>query len=162
MQPSKSWAPPIIIAGIAAVFVAVMGATITQIGPWYRSLIKPDWTPPDAAFGIIWTTIFTLTAIAAVVAWLRIPHQRGAEVMVGLFALNGALNIGWSLLFFRLQRPDLAMIEVIFLWLSIAALIVVCGRHSRLAGVLLVPYLIWVSVAAALNFAVIQLNPPFG
>lgn len=162
MAVRQSWVPPIVVAGVAATFVAVMGATITEIGPWYRSLAKPDWTPPDAAFGMIWTLVFTLSAIAAVAAWLKVPDQPGAEWMVGLFALNGFLNITWSLLFFRLQRPDWALIEVVFLWLSIAALIIVCGRHSRLAGLLLVPYLVWVSIAAALNWSVVQLNPPFG
>lgn len=81
---------------------------------------------------------------------------------MGLFALNGFLNISWSLIFFRLQRPDWAFYEVILLWLSILALIVYCGRFSKTAAALLVPYLAWVSFAGALNWAVVQLNAPFG
>ena len=82
--------------------------------------------------------------------------------MIGLFALNGFLNILWSLLFFRMQRPDWAFAEVMLLWLSVLLLVVICWRHSRLAGLLLLPYLAWVSVAAALNWSVVELNGPFG
>ena len=81
--------------------------------------------------------------------------------MVGLFALNGLLNVLWSLLFFRLQRPDFAIIEVAFLWLSVALLIVVLWLYARRASLLLVPYLLWVSFAAFLNLTVVRLNEPF-
>jgi tryptophan-rich sensory protein len=76
--------------------------------------------------------------------------------------LNGFLNLLWSLLFFRLHRPDWALEEVATLWLSIALLILVLVRTARLAGLLLAPYLVWVSIAALLNFEVVRLNPPFG
>lgn len=82
--------------------------------------------------------------------------------MIGLFALNGFLNLLWSLLFFRLHRPDLAAYEVWLHWASIAALIFVLWRYSRPAAWLLAPYLLWVSFAGALNDAVVSLNPPFG
>ena len=81
--------------------------------------------------------------------------------MIGLFALNGFLNILWSLLFFRLQRPDWALIELTLLWCSIALLIGYCARISRLAAALLLPYIAWVSVAGLLNWQVVQLNGPF-
>jgi tryptophan-rich sensory protein len=82
--------------------------------------------------------------------------------LIGLFALNAGLNSLWSLLFFKLQRPDWALIEVGFLWLSIAALIVATRRYSRTAGFLLLPYLLWVTFASAINYATVQLNGPFG
>ena len=81
--------------------------------------------------------------------------------VLGLFALNINLNVLWSGLFFRVQRPDLALVEVVFLWLSIVALIVVLWRMSRMASALLLPYLAWVTFAAALNLAVVRLNAPF-
>ena len=82
--------------------------------------------------------------------------------MIGLFALNGFLNLLWSLLFFRLHRPDWSLIEVAALWLSIVGLIIFTARHSRFAGILLTPYLIWVSLASVLNFEIVRLNGPFG
>ena len=93
--------------------------------------------------------------------WRYAESERIAGWTIGLFALNGFLNILWSLLFFRMQRPDLAFIEVALLWASIVLLIVFCWRRSRVAAVLLLPYLVWVSIAAALNYAVVMMNPPF-
>ncbi|MBI1186166.1 MAG: tryptophan-rich sensory protein [Alphaproteobacteria bacterium] len=155
------WRPVAIAAGAAA-FVAVLGATITDLGPWYQALRTPAWKPPDAAFGMIWTTVFALTAASGVIAWRAAPKGAAREWLIGLFALNGFLNVAWSLLFFRLQRPDWALIEVGFLWASIVALIIATSAHARLAGVLLTPYLVWVSLAAALNFDIVRMNPPFG
>ena len=143
-------------------FVAVLGGTITDLGPWYEALKKPDWQPPGPVFGIVWTTIYSLTAAAAVVAWRRAPKGPEREWLVGIFALNGFLNILWSLLFFRLHRPDWSLIEVCLLWLSIVSLIIYTARYSRLSGVLLTPYLIWVSLASVLNFDVVRLNGPVG
>lgn len=153
---------PIAVAAAAAVFVGILGGTITDLGPWYQSLQKPDWQPPGPAFGIIWTTIYALTAAAAVITWRRAPKGAEREWLLGLFALNGFLNLLWSLLFFRLHRPDWSLLEVAALWLSIVALIIYTARHSRLAGILLTPYLIWVSLASVLNFEIVRLNGPFG
>jgi tryptophan-rich sensory protein len=152
----------IAVAAAAAVFVGALGSTVTDLGPWYEALEKPDWQPPGPAFGAIWTAIYALTAAAAVVTWRRAPKGAEREWLIGLFALNGFLNVLWSLLFFRVHRPDWSLIEVAFLWLSIVALIVFTSRHARLAGVLLTPYLIWVSIATVLNFEVVRLNGPFG
>ncbi len=159
---SRSWIMPIAIAGLAAVVVAMIGGTITHLGPWYEGLAKPDWAPPRPVFPIAWTTILALAAIAAVSAWRAAATDKVSDTIVGLFALTGFLNLLWSLLFFRIQRPDWAFIEVIGLWLSILALVVYCGRHSKLAGALLLPYLVWVTIAAALNWQIVQLNGPFG
>ncbi|WP_368734285.1 TspO/MBR family protein [Erythrobacter sp. YJ-T3-07] len=149
------------MAGIAALGVAMLGGTITDLGPWYQSLAKPDWTPPGYAFPIAWTAIFALAALAAVSAWLSAPNANARTTTIGLFALNGFLNIMWSLLFFRLQRPDWAFAELVALWLSVLVLILYCGRFSRLSALALVPYLIWASIAGALNWNIVQLNGPF-
>lgn len=153
---------PVTVATVAALCVAALGATVTDLGPWYQALAKPGWNPPDAIFPMGWTLIYALITMAAVTAWRAAPTAAVAEWMIGLFALNGFLNITWSLIFFRMQRPDWAFIEVVALWLSILALILYCGRFSRLSAALLVPYLAWVSFAAALNWAVVELNAPFG
>jgi tryptophan-rich sensory protein len=156
-----TWVLPFVVATLVALCVAALGATITDLGPWYQALEKPDWTPPDPMFPMAWTLMYALIVVSAVTAWRAAPDSAVSERIVSLFALNGFLNITWSLLFFRLQRPDWAFYELIALWLSIVALIIYCGRYSRGASLLLVPYLGWVSMAGALNWAVVQLNPPF-
>lgn len=153
---------PVTIATVAALVVAALGATMTDLGPWYQGLAKPDWTPPGGLFPIVWTVVFALVTVSGITAWRAAPTTAAAQWVISLFALNAFLNISWSILFFRLQRPDWAMIELAALWLSIAVLIVFCGRFSKLAAALLVPYLIWVTVAGALNWQVVQLNGPFG
>jgi len=158
---SRAWLFPIVIAGIIAAIVAVMGATITDLGPWYHGLAQPRWAPADAVYGMAWTAIYAFTALAGVSAWLAMPHSNEREWLLGLFALNGFLNIVWSLLFFRFHRPDWAVIEVLGLWLSIAALMVTIWRRSMTGAVLLLPYLLWVTFAGYLNMIVVRLNGPF-
>ncbi|WP_293899369.1 TspO/MBR family protein [Phenylobacterium sp.] len=150
------------VAAAAALAVAAVGGTVTELGPWYRALSKPAWQPPDWAFGVIWTAIFAFAAAAGATGWRATASTVTREWMLGLFALNGFLNVLWSLLFFRLHRPDWALIEVVGLWLSIGVLMVFLARVSRTASALLAPYIVWVSIAAALNYEVIRLNPPFG
>ncbi|WP_181443618.1 TspO/MBR family protein [Porphyrobacter sp. YT40] len=153
---------PVIVATVAALCVAALGATVTDLGPWYQGLAKPAWNPPDVVFPMGWTLIYALITVAGITAWRAARTAAQAEWVIGLFALNGFLNISWSILFFRFQRPDWAFYEVIALWLSIVAMIVFCGRFSKSAAALLVPYLVWVGFAAALNWSVVQLNAPFG
>lgn len=153
---------PVLLAGVAAMAVASVGASFTDLGPWYQALKSPPWKPPDWLFGPAWTLIFGLIALSAAIAWREAPCRGRREWLIGLFALNGTLNVVWSLLYFRMQRPDWAMVDVVLLWLSIVVLIVATARSSKLASWLLVPYLAWVTFAGALNWAIIQLNGPFG
>ncbi len=148
-------------AGLAVV-VAALGGSMTVLDDWYYGLIQPPWAPPDYLFGVAWTIIYALTALAGAKIWQSAPTSRDAEIALGLFAFNGFLNILWSFLFFRLQRPDWALIELVPFWLSILALILFCGRWSRSAAWLLLPYLLWVGFAGLLNLAVVRLNAPFG
>lgn len=140
---------------------AGIGGALTELGPWYFALRHPDWKPPDAAFGVIWSAIFTLCAISGALAWQAASTRALRQRVALLFGANALLNVLWSALYFKLQRPDWSLIEVVFLWLSIVALIVVLWRISRWASALLLPYLVWVSIATALNFATVQLNGPF-
>ncbi len=158
---NKSLIMPVVIAAAVSSMVALMGETITDIGPWYRGLIQPPWAPPDFVYAIGWTVIFALIAIAGVNAWMATHDYREREWLLGWFALNGFLNLLWSFLFFRFHRPDWAVIEVVALWLSIAALIFVTSRRSKSAALLLLPYLLWVSFAGFLNLAVVRLNGSF-
>ncbi len=140
---------------------AGIGGALTDLGPWYFSLRHPEWKPPDAAFGVIWSTIFTLCAVSAGLAW-QAADSRALRLRVAvLFGINAVCNLVWSALYFTLQRPDWALIEVVFLWLSIVALLLGLWRLSRWASLLLVPYWVWVSIAAVLNFETVVLNGPF-
>ncbi|MGQ0699882.1 MAG: TspO/MBR family protein [Panacagrimonas sp.] len=152
---------PIAAALSAATLVSVFGAAATDLSPWYYALDKPTWQPPDWLFGPAWTTIFALSAIAGVLAWKNAPDRARRSRMVQLFAVNLALNMVWSLLFFRMRRPDFALVEVAALWLSIAVLIFATWSYSRPSSLLLLPYLAWVSFASFLNFAIVRLNSPF-
>jgi tryptophan-rich sensory protein len=151
----------VLVAAVSATAVAAVGGTITDLGPWYRGLVKPAWQPPDFVFAPVWTTIFACAAASSVIAWRQAKSSATREWIIGLFAMNGFLNVLWSLLFFRLRRPDWALTEVCAFWLSIIILIVFLSRLSRTASALLAPYIVWVSIAAALNFEVVRLNPHF-
>lgn len=152
----------LIVAGaIAAVLVGGIGGLLTDLGDWYVALDKPAWQPPDYLFAPVWTTIFALFGGAAAVAWLNSESVAQKQSVLIVILLNLTLNLLWSLLFFRLQRPDWAMIEVAFLWASIVLVIYVFAQRSRLGAWLQAPYLAWVSFAAVLNAEIVRLNGPF-
>jgi tryptophan-rich sensory protein len=145
----------------AALALGILGALATDLSPWYYQLNQPPWKPPDWLFGPAWTLIYALAALSGVLAWARARDLASRDWLLVFFALNAFLNLLWSLLFFRLRRPDWAFAEVGLLWLSVLLLVVITGRRSKLAGALLLPYLGWVAFAATLNFAVVRLNGPF-
>ncbi len=157
---SARW-KPIATAAAAALVVAGLGGAATEIGPWYYSLHKPSFQPPDWAFAPAWTIIYALAATAGVIGW-RAARSRGARSrLLAAFALNALLNVLWSELFFRFHRPDIAMFESGLLWLSVLLLIVLLAPSAPNAAWVLAPYLAWVTFATALNVAVVQINAPF-
>ncbi len=158
---SRSLRNPIIVAVTVAVATAVVGGLLTNLGPWYFALKQPGWKPPDWLFGPAWTAIFTCAAAAGVLAWKNADTGKSRATIIALFAINVCCNSLWSLLFFKLQRPDWALMEVGFLWLSIAALMYFLYPLSKAASLLLLPYLLWVSFASILNWAIVQMNAPF-
>lgn len=153
---------PVAVAIAAALALAGLGGLMTDIGPWYHSLQKPSWQPPDWLFGPAWTLIFGLMATANAYAWVRArsPAQRGRILAINV--VNSGLNVLWSILFFRLQRPDWAMAELVPFWLSILAMMFLLGRSARISGWLILPYLAWVTFAGYLNWVIVELNAPFG
>ena len=152
----------IIVAIGITVLVLGAGALMTDVGPWYRDLKKPSWNPPNWIFGPAWTIILGLAATAGVLAWTNAP-EAAAHVRIGiLFGVNILLHLAWSPLFFNLKRPDWALLEVPFLWLSILALMIGLAPYTPLAIWLLLPYLLWVSFATFLNWTIVRINPPFG
>jgi len=159
--PSRPGWQPVALAALAAILISVLGFLATDLEGWYQTLVTPAWQPPDWLFGPIWMFIFSLSALAGVLAWHQARDANARSWILALFALNGFLNVLWSLLFFRLQRPDLALAEVFLLWLSIVALIIGLRSFSKTTTWLLLPYLAWVTFAAALNAAIVRLNPAF-
>ncbi|MGY0195776.1 TspO/MBR family protein [Leptothrix sp. BB-4] len=156
----RAWLPTdrraCVLAGLGAVTLAALGGLATDLGPWYAALRQPAWKPPDIWFGPAWTLIFTLAAWSAVLGWqAAAPGAPRRRWLIGL-GLNAALNLGWSLLFFTLKRPDWALAEVALLALSVAAL--VRQAPTWRAGVLLAPYLAWVLYASSINAGVVWLN----
>jgi translocator protein len=131
--------------------------TFPEIEGWYKGLKKPSWTPPNAVFGPVWNLLFLLTAIAGWMVW----RKRGlafARLAMAAFVAQLVLNLLWSVLFFGLHRPDLALIDAFLLWLSVAAMIVTFWRVRPLAGCLMLPYFVWAAYAIALNFAIWRMN----
>lgn len=129
-------------------------------GDWYANLRKPKWTPPNWAFPVVWSILFCMMAVSGWLVW----ESAGAAAWPALvlFGVHLLVNAAWSFLFFGLNRLDWAMIEVACLWLTIAALIAAFAPINMTAALLLTPYLAWVSVAAALNLRLLQLNGPRG
>ncbi len=153
---------PIIIAASVALFLGAIGGLMTPIDDWYANLRKPSWQPPNWAFGPAWTIILGLAAWSAVVAWNASTSDSQRAIVVILFVSNAICHFKWSPLFFRLRRPDWALVEVIFLWGSLVALVVGLWPISSFASMLIWPYLAWVSFAAFLNWTIVKLNAPFG
>jgi benzodiazapine receptor len=152
---------PIAIAALTVFFMLGIGAWLTTIGPWYRDLRKPTWNPPNWVFGPAWTVILGLAAWSGVLAWTNASSSIEQIRVLVLFGINILLHMLWSPLFFKLRRPDWALIEVPFLWLSIVALIFGLAPLSSGSVWLLMPYLLWVSFAAFLNLTIVRMNGSF-
>lgn len=148
-----------LIAWLAITFAAGFVGSRFETGPWYEGLIKPDWTPPPGVFPPVWMTLYVLMAVAAWLVW-RQGGFKAARVALTFYLIQLVANALWSWLFFGRERIDQAMLDVVILWLLIAITTLLFFRHRRLAGVLMVPYLAWVTFAAALNWTLLQLNGP--
>ncbi len=151
----------IVVAALAAIALAAAGGLLTTIGPWYRALRKPSWQPPDWAFGPAWTLILGMAAGSGVLAWENAADGAAQNRVLLLFGANALFHLLWSPLFFTWRRPDWALLEVAFLWLSLVALIVGLWPINQTASLLIVPYLLWVTFAARLNLEIVRLNAPF-
>lgn len=140
--------------------VGAVGSLVTapKIPTWYAALAKPAWTPPDALFPIVWTTLYVLMAVALWRLWQLHGSSPRRRAAIGLWFLQLALNALWSPVFFGLEAVGAALLVILALWLAIAATIVACVRIDRMAAWLLAPYLLWVSYATALNAAILALN----
>ncbi len=161
MKFSLQTLTPWLITTAAVATTATVGALATKTGPWYYGLSQPRWKPPDWLFGPVWTVIYILTIAAVVLTWNAAPAGPVRRMLLFVFGFNAIVNALWSIVFFTMQRPDWALIEIIVLWLSVVAMIVVSAPYTIIAPALLAVYLCWVSFATMLNLAVVRLNGPF-
>jgi len=132
--------------------------TASSIPTWYATLKKPSFNPPNWLFAPAWITLFFLMGISLYLVWGRGLENEKVKTALVIFAVQLALNVAWSLLFFGLKSPLWALIEIVILWLVILVNIVSFYGISKPAGLLLLPYILWVSFAAVLNFFVFRLN----
>jgi translocator protein len=134
---------------------SLMGSLFTgSVSSWYVTLIKPSFNPPSWLFGPVWTLLYLLMGISLYLIWID-KYRKTAFIMYG-FQLF--LNILWSVLFFGLHQPGLAFIEIIILWIAVLITIIHFYKINKVAAYLLIPYILWVSFAVVLNFAIYMLN----
>ncbi|RYC31603.1 tryptophan-rich sensory protein [Lichenibacterium minor] len=145
------------LAGFLAVsFAAAASGAIFKPDDWYGTLRKPGWTPKPWVFPVVWTPLYIMIAVAGWLAW----RQAGLVALpFAFYAAQMVLNAAWSAAFFGLRRPDLAFADLVLLWLSIFGTILAFAPLSATAAWLLAPYLLWVTIAGALNLSVWRLNP---
>lgn len=142
-----------VAGGLGAIF------TTPAIPTWYASLNKPAFNPPNWVFFPVWTTLYALMGIAAFLVWRRGLHERRVRVALVIFAIQLILNLAWTIIFFGLYSLFGAVVAIVLLWLAIVVNIVAFWRISKVAGALLIPYILWVSFAGLLNVSVWMLNP---
>lgn len=155
---AEIWIAVAVFAGLN--FLAASSGGIFKPGAWYAGLNKPSWTPPNLAFPIVWSLLFALNAWAGWMIWEAVGMSR--PDVLALYVGSLALNSVWSWLFFGRKRMDQALIDVVLLWLSLAAVIAVFWSIRPAAALPVIPYLVWVTIAALLNLRMIQLNPEIG
>jgi translocator protein len=141
------------LAGIIGSFF-----TVSSVSTWYLTLNKPFFNPPGWLFGPVWVILYFLMGISLYIIWDKGIKSSKSKIALSVFGLQLILNSLWSILFFGLKSPLLAFIEIIFLWITIILTIICFNRISKSASYLLIPYILWVSFAAILNFSIYYLN----
>jgi benzodiazapine receptor len=147
----------------AILFCLIIGSigslvTITGSGSWYSALQKPFFAPPNWVFAPVWITLFVLMGIALYLIWESGTERREVKIALGIFGVQFALNVIWSFLFFGLESPILGLVDILLLWVMIVMTIRAFYRVKKSAAYLLIPYIVWVTIASALNGAIYLLN----
>lgn len=157
-MPKKFQLVPILIITLCVVAISLLGQQATNSqGAWFRSLAKPSWNPPNWLFAPVWTTIYLLLILSASIIWHRAKDYERRKLMT-LYAVNGLFNLAWSFAFFQAESTVLGMIDIVLVWITVLLLIINTWPISRSASVMLMPYLLWVTFASALNFAIMRLS----
>lgn len=148
------------IAIIISELAGIIGSffTTTSITTWYATLLRPDFYPPNWIFAPVWTILFAFMGIALFLIWEKGLTKKDVRIAFTVFFAQLALNILWSILFFGLHNPGAALIEIFSLWLAILTTIISFYKISKTASYLLIPYILWVSFAAYLNYSIWILN----
>lgn len=149
----------LIVFLVATFLAAAIGSlsTMENVKTWYPTLAKPAWTPPSTWFAPVWTALYVAMAVAAWRVWRRTEGETRTRI-AWLYAAQLVLNALWSVLFFGLRQPGLALVEIALLWLVLVITLVRYWKIDRVAGALWTPYVLWVSFASALNAALWHLN----
>ncbi|HUZ93264.1 MAG TPA: TspO/MBR family protein [Candidatus Paceibacterota bacterium] len=158
MKPNDFW--KLLIAIAIAELAGIVGSlfTLSAITGWYAVLVKPAFNPPSFVFGPVWSMLYFLMGIAAFLVWRKGWERKEVKIALAAFATQLVLNAFWSIIFFGLHNPLAAFIDIVLLWLAVIWTIVVFYKLSRAAAYLLLPYILWISFAAYLNFAIWRLN----
>lgn len=161
-RPDRSRAL-IMLAGFVIVTFAVstVAGLSSQTGqdPWYQALTLPSFQPPSWAFGVVWPILYVMMAVSAWRVWYVAGNFQAARTELAVWAVQLVANLLWTFLFFSLNSIVGALVDIVLLWLLLVLTMVLFRRRDRLAAALLIPYLLWVSFAAALTYAILQLNP---
>ncbi len=141
--------------------VAAMSGGYFTPGEWYEALEKPSWQPPKWAFPVVWSVLYLLNAIAGWMVWTKTGFAGGGFLALVVYVSSLVLNAAWSGIFFGMRRMQLALWEAGALWLSVALQIFLFWQIESFAGLILLPYLVWVTIAFWLNRTMLKLNPSF-
>ncbi|HEX5871444.1 MAG TPA: TspO/MBR family protein [Longimicrobium sp.] len=157
-RTAREW--PALLAWGALVFVTAAAGTVASLeaASFYSALKRPEWAPPSSWFGPVWTVLYIAMAVAAWLVW-RERLRTNTSAALALFVIQLALNALWSWLFFAWRQGAMAFADIVLLCVLVAATIAAFWRVRPVAGALLLPYLLWVSFATALSFAVWRANP---
>lgn len=161
LDKNKGYEIPKLITALGVTLITGFIGTFFTAEPlttWYTNLNKPYWTPPDWAFGPIWTMIYILIGIAAYLIWKNGLERKDVKIALLVFALQLILNLLWSVLFFGFKSIYGGLIEIIILWITILFNFILFYRISKFAGILFLPYLVWVTIASYLNYSIYILN----
>ena len=132
--------------------------TTPNIPLWYSTIQKPSFTPPDSVFGPVWITLYLLMGIAAFLVWNKGIRSEGVDIALGIFVIQLMLNMLWSIAFFGLQSLLAGFVVIVILWVAILLTIIHFWKITLIAGILLIPYILWVSFAGVLNLSIFLLN----
>ena len=151
----------LILSIIICQMAGVIGSIFTagSVTSWYPTLVKPSFSPPGFYIGLIWIVLFTLMGISLFLIWRDTPSNLAARIALYFFAAQLIVNVLWSVAFFGMRSPISGLVVIAFLWVLILITIIKFWPINRTAALLLIPYIVWVSIAAYLNFSLWRLNP---
>lgn len=132
--------------------------TLHSVNTWYRTIAKPSFNPPDAVFGPVWTTLYILIGISAYLVWQKRAQIEHFPRTIAIYFIQLILNLMWSFIFFYAHQIGVALVEIVFLLVFVIINALVFYKIDKTAGLLFIPYILWVSFASFLTYSIFQLN----